>query len=65
MILPDFAVLAEGLYLEGLAIDRSEPTDGGDTLKEGGEISAGYSFLHKARSAVPGRRIEPVHFRIN
>jgi sugar lactone lactonase YvrE len=43
---------------------NSVPTDGGDTLKEGGEISARNSFLHKARSAIPGRRIEPARFQI-
>lgn len=43
---------------------NSVPTDGGDTLKEGGEISVRNSFLHKARSAIPGRRIEPARFDI-
>jgi sugar lactone lactonase YvrE len=43
---------------------NSVPTDGGDTLKEGGEISARNSILHRARSAVPGHKIEPTRFQI-
>lgn len=43
---------------------NSVPSDGGDTLKDGGEISARNSFLYKARSSVPGRRIEPTQFRL-
>lgn len=41
---------------------NSVPADGGDTLKHGGEITARRSYLHKSRSDVPGKRIEPVRF---
>ncbi len=40
------------------------PTDGGDTLKDGGEISAANSFLYKARSAVPGRPAPVAQFKL-
>ena len=33
---------------------NSVPSDGGDTLKEGGEITATNSFLFKGRSETPG-----------
>ena len=41
------------------------PTDGGDTLKEGGVMTTRQSFLYKARSAVPGRIIAPTHFHLS
>ena len=40
----------------------SVPGDGGDTLKEGGAITAVNSFLHKGRSPVAGMRIDPAGF---
>jgi sugar lactone lactonase YvrE len=44
---------------------NSVPSDGGDTLKEGGEITATNSFLFKGRSDVPGLKIEPARFKLN
>ena len=41
---------------------NSVPSDGGDTLKDGGEITAMNSFLFKGRSHVAGLRIEPARF---
>jgi sugar lactone lactonase YvrE len=41
---------------------NSVPADGGDTLKEGGEISAQNSFLFRGRSATPGMKIDPARF---
>lgn len=41
---------------------NSVPSDGGDTLKEGGEITAANSFLFRGRSEVAGRKIEPARF---
>ena len=43
---------------------NSVPSDGGDTLKEGGAITAANSFLFRARSAVPGMPIAPAGFRL-
>lgn len=43
---------------------NSVPSDGGDTLKEGGEISARNSFLNKSRSSVPGLKIQPTRFKL-
>jgi sugar lactone lactonase YvrE len=43
---------------------NSVPSDGGDTLKEGGEITAENSFLFRARSDVPGVRFEPSQFEL-
>ncbi len=43
---------------------NSVPSDGGDTLKEGGEITAENSFLFKGRSDTPGMRIEPAQFKL-
>jgi sugar lactone lactonase YvrE len=43
---------------------NSVPADGGDTLKEGGEITAKNSFLFKGRSEIPGLRFEPPHFSL-
>jgi sugar lactone lactonase YvrE len=44
---------------------NSVPSDGGDTLKEGGEITAANSFLFRGRSDIPGFRIEPARFRLS
>lgn len=44
---------------------HSVPSDGGDTLKEGGEITATNSFLYKARSSVPGALVQPARFQLN
>lgn len=41
---------------------NSVPSDGGDTLKEGGEITAANSFLFRGRSEVAGLKIEPARF---
>jgi sugar lactone lactonase YvrE len=41
---------------------NSVPADGGDTLKVGGQLTAPNSFLYKARSPVPGMKIEPAQF---
>ena len=41
---------------------NSVPADGGDTLKEGGDITAQNSFLFRGRSAVPGLPIVPTRF---
>ncbi|GGC16340.1 hypothetical protein GCM10011494_39020 [Novosphingobium endophyticum] len=41
---------------------NSVPADGGDTLKEGGEITARNSFLFRGRSDVPGLAIAPARF---
>lgn len=41
---------------------NSVPSDGGDTLKEGGEIQGRGSFLFKGRSDVPGMKIAPASF---
>jgi sugar lactone lactonase YvrE len=43
---------------------NSVPSDGGDTLKEGGEITSANSFLFKGRSEVPGLKIEPARFTL-
>ena len=43
---------------------NSVPTDGGDTLKDGGEITAARSFLYKARCSVPGRQVPPAKFKL-
>lgn len=43
---------------------NSVPADGGDTLKEGGELTARNSFLFRGRSETPGMRIEPARFRL-
>lgn len=40
------------------------PSDGGDTLKEGGEISSRNSFLYKARCSVPGLKIASTRFNL-
>lgn len=44
---------------------NSVPSDGGDTLKEGGEITAANSFLFKGRSETPGLKIEPARFQLS
>jgi len=41
---------------------NSVPADGGDTLKEGGELTSENSFLFRGRSDVPGMVIEPARF---
>lgn len=43
---------------------NSVPADGGDTLKEGGEITAQNSFLFRGRSSVPGLPIKPASFTL-
>lgn len=43
---------------------NSVPSDGGDTLKEGGEISTQNSFLFRGRSEVPGLPIAPAQFKL-
>ena len=43
---------------------NSVPSDGGDTLKDGGEITATNSFLFKGRSETPGLKIEPARFAL-
>jgi sugar lactone lactonase YvrE len=40
----------------------SVPADGGDTLKEGGQITEANSLIYRGRSEVPGLRIEPSEF---
>ncbi|MCJ2180858.1 SMP-30/gluconolactonase/LRE family protein [Novosphingobium album (ex Hu et al. 2023)] len=44
---------------------NSVPSDGGDTLKEGGEITAKNSFLFKGRSETPGMKLEPARFTLD
>lgn len=41
---------------------NSVPADGGDTLKEGGKITAQNSYLFRGRSDVPGLPIAPARF---
>ena len=43
---------------------NSVPADGGDTLKEGGELTSENSFLFRGRSEVPGMVIEPSNFKL-
>ncbi|MEO6092210.1 MAG: SMP-30/gluconolactonase/LRE family protein [Novosphingobium sp.] len=43
---------------------NSVPADGGDTLKEGGEITARNSFLFRGRSDVAGLPIAPTQFKL-
>ena len=43
---------------------NSVPSDGGDTLKEGGEITERNSFLFRGRSEVPGMPIAPARFKL-
>ena len=43
---------------------NSVPADGGDTLKEGGEITARNSFLFRGRSQTPGFKVEPARFTL-
>lgn len=40
----------------------SVPADGGDTLKEGGQITETNSVIYRGRSEVPGLRVEPSRF---
>ncbi|MBB4858747.1 sugar lactone lactonase YvrE [Novosphingobium chloroacetimidivorans] len=44
---------------------NSVPADGGDTLKEGGEITAQNSFLLRGRSDFPGLPIPPARFDLS
>lgn len=44
---------------------NSVPADGGDTLKEGGEITERNSFLFRGRSEVPGHSIAPARFKLD
>lgn len=44
---------------------NSVPANGGDTLKEGGEITARNSFLFRGRSDVPGLPIAPARFDLS
>jgi sugar lactone lactonase YvrE len=44
---------------------NSVPSDGGDTLKEGGEITARNSFLFRGRSELPGMPIAPARFKLD
>lgn len=41
------------------------PADGGDTLKEGGEITQHNSVLYRGRSDVPGVKVAPVNFKLD
>jgi sugar lactone lactonase YvrE len=41
------------------------PADGGDTLKDGGEMTGRNSFLFRGRSAVPGLLIPPARFSLD
>lgn len=43
---------------------NSVPSDGGDTLKDGGEITEKNSFLYRGRSETPGLKIEPARFTL-
>ena len=43
---------------------NSVPSDGGDTLKDGGEITSANSFLFRGRSEIPGLRIESARFSL-
>ena len=43
---------------------NSVPSDGGDTLKEGGQITQPNSFLFKGRSPLPGLKLEPARFTL-
>lgn len=40
------------------------PADGGDTLKEGGQITQANSVLYRGRSDVPGVRVQPTRFKL-
>lgn len=40
------------------------PADGGDTLKEGGEITDANSRLYRGRSDVPGALVQPTRFKL-
>lgn len=43
---------------------NSVPADGGDTLKEGGQITQANSVIYRGRSEVPGMPIEPARFNL-
>ncbi len=40
------------------------PADGGDTLKEGGEMTQANSVLYRGKSDVPGVRVQPTRFKL-
>lgn len=44
---------------------NSVPSDGGDTLKEGGEITQANSVLYRGRSETLGLAIEPARFKLD
>lgn len=44
---------------------NSVPSDGGDTLKDGGEITSANSFLYKGRVEAAGLKIEPARFNLS
>lgn len=44
---------------------NSVPADGGDTLKEGGQITENNSSLFRTRSDVPGMPIAPARFKLD
>lgn len=43
---------------------NSVPSDGGDTLKEGGALTENNSFLFRGRSEVPGMPLAPARFKL-
>ncbi|MCE7796724.1 SMP-30/gluconolactonase/LRE family protein [Sphingobium sufflavum] len=43
---------------------NSVPSDGGDTLKEGGEMTGHNSFLFRGRSDTPGMAFSPPRFKL-
>lgn len=70
--LPDFATVAGSITQVRFGGEdmrdiyfNSVPSDGGDTLKDGGEITTLNSFLFKGRSDVPGLKIEPARFALS
>jgi sugar lactone lactonase YvrE len=40
------------------------PADGGDTLKEGGELTSNNSFLYRGRSEIPGVGVAAANFKL-
>jgi sugar lactone lactonase YvrE len=43
---------------------NSVPADGGDTLKEGGELTQNNSFLFRGRAETPGMPLAPARFKL-
>lgn len=43
---------------------NSVPVEGGSTLKKGGQLTGRNSFMYKARSALPGRKVLPANFKL-